>query len=99
MISIRELEDCVTFAVKVHPGAKRNAITGEVGGALKLSLTAPPANGRANEACVEFLANLLKVPRSSVTIATGWSSRNKVIRVAGVTAKYVRDRAEAEVRS
>ena len=99
MISMREREDRVTFEVKVHPRANKNAITGEVGGALKLSLTAPPANGRANEACIEFFANLLKVPRSSVTIATGRSSRNKVIRVAGVTAKYVRDRIEAEVRS
>lgn len=99
MISIRELEDRVTFDVKVRPRAKKNAITGEVGGALKLSLTAPPAKGRANEACIEFFANLLKVPQSSVTIASGHSSRNKVIRVAGVTAKYVRDRAQAEVGS
>jgi uncharacterized protein len=97
VISIWELDDRVSFEVKVHPRAHKNAITGEVGGALKLSLTAPPANGRANEACIEFFANLLKVPRSSVTIAAGQSSRNKVIRVAGVTAKYVRDRAAAEV--
>ena len=99
MISIRELEDHVSFGVRVHPGARKNAITGETDGALKLSLTAPPAKGRANQACVEFLANLLKVPRSSVTIASGQWGRNKVIRVAGVTAKYVRDRAEAEIGS
>jgi uncharacterized protein len=99
VIAIRGREDRVTFAVKVHPRANKNAITGAVGGALKLSLTAPPANDRANEACIEFFANLLKVPRSSVTIATGQSSRNKVIRVAGVTPKYVQDRIEAEVRS
>jgi len=99
VISIRELEDRVTFEVKVRPRANKNAITGEVGGALRLSLTAPPANGRANAACIEFFANLLKVPRSSVTIATGRSSRNKVIGVAGVTAQQVRDRVEAEVRS
>ena len=99
MISIWEREHRVTFGVKVHPRAKHNAITGEVGGALKLALTAPPANSRANEACIEFFANLLKVPRSSVTIATGQSSRNKVIRVAGVTPKYVRDRIEAELGS
>ena len=97
MIAIRELEDHVTFGVRVHPRAKKNAITGEVGGALKLSLTAAPADGRANQACIEFLANLLKVPRSSVTIASGQWGRNKVIRVAGVAAKYVQDRAEAEV--
>jgi hypothetical protein len=82
----------VTFAVKVHPRAKKNAITGELGDALKLSLTTPPVEGRANEACIEFFAKLLKVPRSSVTIASGQTSRNKVIRVVGVTVQYVRDR-------
>ena len=91
MIPIREVDDGVTFAVKVHPRAKKNAITGELGEALKVSLTTPPIEGRANDACVEFFAKLLKVPRSSVTIASGQTSRNKVIRVAGVTAQYVRE--------
>lgn len=78
--------------VRVHPRAKKNAITGELGDALKLSLTTPPIEGRANEACIEFFAKLLKVPRSSVTIASGQGSRNKVIRVVGVTVQYLRDR-------
>jgi uncharacterized protein (TIGR00251 family) len=69
-----------------------NDLTGEMGDALKLALTAPPVEGRANEACVEFFANLLDVPRSSVTIASGASSRNKVIRVAGLSAEEVRRR-------
>jgi len=85
----------VTFGIKVHPRAKRNAITGELGDALKLSLTTPPIEGRANEACIEFFAKLLKVTRSSVSIASGLTSRNKVIRVAGVTAQQVRDRLGA----
>ncbi len=89
MISIHDTPDGATFAIKVHPRARKNAITGELGGALKLSLTAPPVEGRANEACIEFLANLLKVPRSSVTIASGQSSRRKVIRVSGVSADEV----------
>ena len=92
MIVFYESAEGVSFAVKVHPRAKKNAITGEIGDALKLSLTTPPVEGRANEACVEFFAKLLKVPRSSVTIASGLTSRNKVIRVGGVTAAYVRDR-------
>ena len=82
----------MTFALKVHPRAKKNAITGELGEALKVSLTTPPIEGRANEACVEFFAKLLKVPRSSVTIASGQTSRNKIIRVAGVTVQQLRDR-------
>jgi len=92
MISIHDTPDGATFAIKVHPRARKNAITGELGGALKLSLTAPPVEGRANEACIEFLANLLKVPRSSVTIASGQSSRRKVIRVSGASADEVQKR-------
>jgi uncharacterized protein (TIGR00251 family) len=82
----------VTFAVRVHPRAKKNAITGPVCDALKLALTAPPVDGKANQACIDFFAKLLNVPRSSVTIAAGQSNRNKVIRVAGLSAEEVRKR-------
>lgn len=98
MFMIHESPDGVRFAVRVHPRAKKNAITGEFGESLKVSLTTPPVEGRANEACIEFFAKLLKVPRSSVTIASGQTSRNKVIRVAGVTATYVRDHLQNELR-
>src|SRR6266550_4549713 len=90
MIPIQNTATGATFAVKVHPQAKKNAIIGELGDALKLSLTAPASEGRANQAGIEFLANLLKVPRSSVTIASGQTSRRKVIRVAGLAAEEVR---------
>jgi hypothetical protein len=92
MFAIQETADGVTFTVKVHSRGKKNAITGELGDALKVSLTAPPVEGRANQACIEFFAKLLKVPRSSVTIASGQTSGNKVIRIAGVTEQYVRGR-------
>ena len=81
----------MAFSVKVHPHARKNAITGELDGALKISLTAPPIDGKANEACIEFFAKLLKVPRSSVTIASGQNSRRKVIRVSGLSADEVRE--------
>jgi len=92
MIPIHDTPAGATFEVKVHPRAKKNAITGEFGDALKLALTAPPVDGRANEACIEFFANLLKVPRSSVTIASGETSRRKVIRVARLSAEDIRRR-------
>ena len=95
MLAICESNGSVTFAVRIHPRAKRDTVTGQLGEALKISLTAPPLEGRANQACIEFLAKLLKVPRSSVTIASGHSSRNKVIRVVGVTGEYVRERLHA----
>jgi len=92
MVALHNTASGATFAVKVHPRAKKNAITGHVGDALKVALTAPPVDGKANAACIEFFAKLLNVPRSSVTIAAGQTSRNKVIRVAGLTAQQVRDR-------
>ena len=92
MISIRNTPQGITFAVRVQPRARRNAVVGEMGDALKIALTAPPIEGRANEACIEFLAEFLKVPRSSVTIAAGETSRNKVIRIAGISADAVRRR-------
>ncbi len=92
MAAIRTVPAGATFAVTVHPRAKKNAITGEAGDALKLSLTAPPADGKANHACIEFFAGLLRVPRSSVTIASGLSSRNKVILVAGISVEDLRMR-------
>jgi uncharacterized protein (TIGR00251 family) len=92
MIKVQDGIQGVSFAVKVHPRAKKDGITGELGDALKVSLTTPPVEGRANEACIEFFAKLLKVPRPSVTIASGQTTRNKVIRVAGVSREYVIDR-------
>jgi uncharacterized protein (TIGR00251 family) len=92
MIDLKESQMGTTFAVRIHPRAKKNAITGRVGDVFKLAITAPPVNGKANEACIEFFAKLLNVPRSSVTIAAGQTSRKKVIRVSGLTAQQVRDR-------
>jgi uncharacterized protein len=94
LIEIKDTPYGATFRVKVHPRARKNAIAGQVGDALKLALTAPPLDGRANDACIEFFANLLDVPRSSITIAAGQNSRNKVIRVAGLSADQVRARLE-----
>ena len=75
-----------TFAVRIHPRASRTAITGTLAGALKLAVSAPPIEGRANEALVEFFSGLFRVPRSAVQIATGERGRNKVIRIAGRSA-------------
>ena len=95
MIPIRDTPSGGTFQVKVHPRARKNAITGVVGDALKLALTAPPVEGRANEAVIAYLAEFLNVARSSVTIAAGESSRQKLIRVAGLSVAQV----EAKLRT
>jgi uncharacterized protein (TIGR00251 family) len=85
MIPIQEGAKGLTFAVKVHPRARKNGITGVVGNSLKLALIAPPVEGKANQAVIEFFADLFAIPRSSVTIASGEISRNKIVRIAGVS--------------
>jgi uncharacterized protein (TIGR00251 family) len=95
MIPIQESARGITFAIKVHPRARKNAITGMVGDALKLALTAPPVDGKANQAVIEFFAELFAIPRSSVTIASGETSRNKIVRIAGVS-KEVTEQKLAE---
>lgn len=89
MIPIQKSAKGFTFAVKVHPRARKNAITGTVGDAVKLALTAPPVEGRANQAVIEFFADLFQIPRSSVTIASGETSRNKVVRMSGLSRAAV----------
>ena len=92
MIRVEQTADGVRFSVKVQPKARRNAIVGELGDTLKVALTAPPVDGRANEACIEFFAVTLRVARSAVSIVSGQTGRNKVIRVTGVTAAQVHER-------
>ena len=89
MVRVEQSADGVTFPVKVHPKAKRERISGLLGDTLKLEVTAPPIDGRANEACISFFSKFLKVPRSSITIAAGLRSRNKVIRITGISAAAV----------
>ena len=73
------------FTVKVHPRARRSAVTGRLGDAWKLDLTAPPVEGKANEECVRFLAELVGVPRARVRIVAGLTSRTKVVEIEGIT--------------
>ena len=92
MIALRETGKGVSFAVKVQPRARKNAITGVVGDALKLSLTAPPVEGKANQALIEFLAEVFEIPRSSITIASGESSRLKTVRITGASRQTLEGR-------
>jgi uncharacterized protein (TIGR00251 family) len=85
VIPVQETATSISFSVKVQPRARKNAIMGAVGDALKLAVTAPPVEGRANQAVIEFFAELFEIPRASVTIASGATSRNKVVRIVGLT--------------
>lgn len=81
------------MAIRVQPGAKKTAITGIYGegeaAAVKLSLSAPPIDGRANEAVIDFFAELLGVPKRRVCILFGETSRSKVIQVTGRTSRQI----------
>ena len=98
MIVIQETAGGVSFAVKVQPRARRNAVVGELGGVLKIALIAPPVDGRANEACIEFLADLFHVRRAALAIVSGENSRSKVICVSGVSARQLRAMLEAQLK-
>jgi len=78
------------FTVKVHPRARRSAVAGRFGDAYKLDLAAPPVDGKANEECIRFLAELAGVPKSRVRIVSGATARVKAIEIEGL------DQAEAE---
>jgi uncharacterized protein (TIGR00251 family) len=89
-LAIRDIPEGCTLLVRVHPGAKRNAIDGIHDGALKISLTTPPTDGRANQALIAFLASELHIPRARVTLLSGTASRSKSLRIAGLTAAQLR---------
>src|ERR1700737_3559415 len=92
MIPMTETAAGVSFAVRVQPRARKSAVTGVHDNALKIALSPPPLEGRRTAAVIEFLADLLHVSRSRISILTGEQSRQKVVRVSGMTA------AEAAVK-
>ena len=89
---LRPTDGGCILSIRIHPGAKRNAITGTHDNALKISLTTPPTDGRANAALIAFLAERLNIPRASIVLTSGATSRSKTLRLTGITT------AEAEAR-
>jgi uncharacterized protein len=85
VIELQERDGAVVFSVRVVPRASRNAVEGEFNGALKVRLTAPPVDDRANEALRRLLAERLKVPVAAVRIVAGEKSRTKRVSISGVT--------------
>ena len=90
-LSVREEAGRVRFSVRVQPRASRDEVSGVYGDALKIRLAAPPVDGAANDALVNFLAELFAVPRRAVRILAGESSRSKLIEIDGVTARAIHD--------
>ena len=90
----RETADGVVLSVRAQPGARKTAIVGVFGeGAaaqLKIAVQAPPAEGRANEALIAFLAEMFSLPRRDVTLLSGETNRSKVFLLRGYTAERAR---------
>lgn len=73
----------ITLTLHIQPGAKKTEFAGLHGDALKIRLAAPPVDGKANEALVRFLADVLDLPKSAVMLKSGQTSRRKVLEVTG----------------
>lgn len=81
------------LSLHIQPGAKKSSVAGLHGEALKIRLAAPPVDGKANTALVAFVAELLQLPRAAVSLKSGQTSRQKVLRVEGVDEKRLDDLA------
>ena len=79
------------LVVQVQPRASRSEVAGRYGDAVKIRLAAPPVDGAANEELVRFVAELLKVPKSAVTITAGHTAKRKTLEIAGVTPDAVNE--------
>ena len=84
-----EASGAVLLKLRVHPGAKRSAVNGTFGDALKLDLQAPPVDGKANAALLKFLAGKLTLPKTALSLKSGECSRDKVIRIEGRSADEI----------
>ena len=87
MIKLTSKDGGVTFAVRVQPRASQRGIVGELDGALKVRLAAPPVEGAANEELIKLLAKCFTVARNQVTIISGASSKAKIVRIAGIAVQ------------
>lgn len=74
-----------SLRVRVNPRSSRNQVTGWADGVLHVKLTAPPVEGAANKAAIEFLADVLGVKKSQITLTSGQTSRDKTFEITGLT--------------
>jgi uncharacterized protein (TIGR00251 family) len=88
--TVRDTAQGAQFALRVQPRARGNRFAGVVGDAIKLAITAPPVDGKANEAVIDYLAGWFQVPKSNIVIVSGATGRNKRIAVRGMRAEQVR---------
>lgn len=89
-VKVEPTERGARFRVRAQPRASRTELAGEYGDAVRIRLAAPPVDGEANAELIRYLAKLLRVPKSAITILSGDSGRDKRVEVDGVDADAVR---------
>jgi uncharacterized protein len=89
LIAIAEHAEGCLLAVRAQPGARKNSVVGEHNGALKVAVTAPPEDGRANDAITDLLRKWLRLKRGQVELASGPRSRDKQFLIRGMKANQL----------
>ncbi len=89
MVKTRSAGVEAMLAIRVQPGARQNAVSGWTGDTVNLRVTSPPVEGAANILCLAILSELLNIPRSHLTLVKGVRSRNKVVRILGLSREQV----------
>lgn len=99
MIALENHPDGVIVPVKAQPGARRNGVAGEHAGALKVQVTQAPEDGKATEAVLELLADVLQVKRSQVKLLSGATSRQKRFLVSGLPLAEIAKRLQSKLEN
>jgi len=84
--------DKTLLRVRINPRSSRNQVTGWQDGVLSVKITAPPVEGAANKAAIEFLADQLGIKKSQITLVSGQTSREKTFEITGLTDDQIRER-------
>jgi len=95
------IDDCfkitgnnIIIKVKIVPGSSKNKIIGAYNDALKITITAPPVEGKANKKCIAYLAKYFDIAKSKIEIISGQTSKNKLIKIYDISQKEFLDKIE-----
>ena len=95
------INDCLKIAgndivikVKIVPGSSKNKIVGVYNNALKIAITAPPVDGKANKKCIAYLAKYFDVAKSKIEIISGQTSKNKLIKIYDISQEEILEKLE-----
>ncbi|MDD3852266.1 MAG: DUF167 domain-containing protein [Syntrophomonadaceae bacterium] len=92
MLKINNTPEGVRLNIRVQPRSSQNKICGVTDGAIKIKITAPPVDGEANQAVIKLLAQWLGVPRSNISIPKGETSKNKIVDIIGIDARWLENK-------